>query len=166
MRLDRRQLLAATATVCAGAAAGCSASEEPPTYDGPRVDAPSGVESYLSDTSNFDGEMLDWTGREDPTVDVGIQGNGGNYAFGPAAMQVAAGTTVTWEWTGEGQAHNVVHEDGTFESQSTAEEGFTFSHTFESTGTYRYVCTPHRSQGMKAVVVVTDARTSSATAEG
>ncbi|MFC6976072.1 plastocyanin/azurin family copper-binding protein [Halomicroarcula sp. GCM10025709] len=30
----------------------------------------------------------------------------------------------------------------------------TYSHTFETEGTYRYVCTPHEGLGMKGAVVV------------
>jgi len=71
--------------------------------------------------------------------------------------------TVVWEWTGEGGGHNVVHvpedeeeleiEDATgadepvFETDITDEEGFTFEHQFEDTGTYLYVCEPHRQRG-------------------
>ncbi|MFD1595817.1 plastocyanin/azurin family copper-binding protein [Haloplanus litoreus] len=43
---------------------------------------------------------------------------------------------------------------GAFESQLSAEEGFTFERTFSSTDTYTYVCTPHRTLGMKGAVVV------------
>ena len=59
-------------------------------------------------------------------------------AFSPAAIQVDSGTTVTWEWTGEGGAHNVVHEDGEFESDLQEEDGATFEHTFEEEGNFLY----------------------------
>jgi plastocyanin len=38
----------------------------------------------------------------------------------------------------------------------TAEEGsdVTFEHTFEETGTYRYLCVPHESLGMVGAVHV------------
>ncbi len=111
------------------------------------------VDEYLSDTDNYDG-VVDETGSGELTVLVGAEGNGGNFAFEPAAVQVSPGTEVVWEWTGEGSVHNVVHEDGEFESELTDEEGATFSHTFEESGTYLYYCEPHRSQGMKGAVVV------------
>jgi halocyanin-like protein len=88
------------------------------------------------------------------TVAVGAEGNGGNFAFDPAAIRVSSGTTVVWNWTGQGAQHNVVAEDGSFESELTEEEGFTFEHTFSESGTYEYACTPHRSLGMKGAVVV------------
>jgi hypothetical protein len=71
---------------------------------------------------------------------------------------VDPGTTVIWEWTGEGGSHNVVQEpDGAYESELVTEAGYTFSHTFESEGVSKYYCLPHRAVGMKGVVVVGDA---------
>lgn len=55
---------------------------------------------------------------------------------------------------GEGGAHDVVAEDGGFESELIEDEGTTFEHTFEETGTCRYICTPHGTTGMKGDVVV------------
>jgi halocyanin-like protein len=70
-------------------------------------------------------------------------------------VAVSTGTTVVWEWTGEGGAHNVVAEDGTFDSGETVTEaGTTFEYTFEEAGTYTYVCTPHEAVGMKGAVYV------------
>ena len=111
------------------------------------------VDDYLSDTSNYD-SIEDMTGQSEVTVDVGVEANGGAYGFGPAAIRVDQGTTVVWVWTGEGSIHNVAHTDGEFESEQTDEAGFTFEHTFESSGTYLYECTPHVGLGMKGAVVV------------
>lgn len=121
--------------------------------DGDSGGGSSDFDGWLSDTGNFDG-VVDATGEDEVTVRTGAEGNGGNYAFDPAAVRVSAGTTVVWQWTGEGAAHNVAAKDGGFESEMTAEEGFTFSHTFEESGTHKYVCTPHKAMGMKGVVVV------------
>ncbi|MFA1611179.1 halocyanin domain-containing protein [Halobellus rubicundus] len=110
-------------------------------------------DGYLSETSNYDG-VVDRTGQSEVTVDVGVEANGAYYGYGPAAIRVSTGTTVVWEWTGRGSLHNVVAEDGSFESEQTQEEGFTFSQTFEEAGTVKYYCTPHETLGMKGVVVV------------
>ena len=54
-----------------------------------------------------------------------------------------------------GGNHNVVAEHGTFDSGETvSEEGTTFEHTFEEAGTYTYVCTPHKTVGMKGAIHV------------
>ena len=108
---------------------------------------------WFDDVENYDG-VVDETGASEVTVNVGAQGNGGNFAFDPAAIRIDSGTTVVWEWTGQGSFHDVVAEDGSFESEQTDEEGHTFEHTFEESGTYEYACTPHKAMGMKGAVVV------------
>ncbi|MDQ3442960.1 MAG: cupredoxin domain-containing protein [Chloroflexota bacterium] len=69
--------------------------------------------------------------------------------FAPAAIEVPAGTTVSWEWDGI-EEHNVVG-DG-FESSAQVEGDF--SHTFNEPGTHAYECTLHFF--MRGEVVVTD----------
>jgi len=113
----------------------------------------SGYDGWLDDTSNFDG-TYDYTGQDQVTVWVGASGNGGNLAFGPAAIRVDPGTEIVWEWTGKGGTHNVVDNAGNFESDMYSQAGETYSRTFESEGTYKYLCVPHQSMGMKGVVVV------------
>jgi halocyanin-like protein len=127
---------------------GASGSESEQSSAGPDYG------DWFENVGNFE-ETVDRTGADTVTVDVGVEGNNGTNAFGPAAVRVDPGTTVVWEWTGSG-AHNVKAEDGGFESQITGEAGFTFQHTFEETGIHRYVCTPHRAMGMKGAVVVGD----------
>ena len=147
--VSRRTALRSLAggAACAGLAAGIgSAAAQSDQFDG-----------WFDDVSNYDG-VVDMSGQDEVTVDVGAEGNGGNLAFGPAAVRVTPGTTVTWEWTGEGGGHNVVAEDGTFSSgdEFVSEAGYTYSYTFESDGLYKYVCVPHEALGMKGAVVVGD----------
>jgi halocyanin-like protein len=110
-------------------------------------------DGWMENVGNYDG-VVDETGSDEVTVAVGAEGNGGAYAFDPPAVRVSSGTTVVWEWTGQGAQHNVAAEGGGFESDLSAEEGFTFEYTFSESGTSTYVCTPHRTLGMKGVVVV------------
>jgi halocyanin-like protein len=141
--LGRRDVLRAGAGLAlASTAASAPAAAQQQPFDG-----------FLANTSNFDG-VVDERGSDSVTVAVGAEGNNGNYAFGPAAIQVDPGTTVVWKWTGKGQSHDVVAEDGSFTSEYTEEEGFTFEHTFEAAGVTKYACTPHRPMGMRGVVVV------------
>jgi halocyanin-like protein len=108
---------------------------------------------YLDDASNYDGDAVNRMGETEVTVEVGA-GNS-SLAFDPAAIHVDPGATVVWEWTGDGGAHSVVAEDGTFESGApVGEPGATFRHTFERAGIYRYYCAPHEGIGMKGAVVV------------
>ena len=125
-----------------GGSGGDGGSGEAASFDG-----------WFDNTDNVDG-VVDETGADAVTVEVGTEANGGAYGFGPAAVRVSTGTTVTWEWTGEGASHNVAAEDGSFESELVGEAGHTFEHTFEESGTTKYACTPHEAMGMKGAVVV------------
>jgi halocyanin-like protein len=111
---------------------------------------PSEVEEYLSDANNYS-EVTDETESSSVTVDVGA-GDAG-LAFGPAAVRLSTGTTVTWEWTGQGGSHNVIAEDGTFDSGELQASG-TYEYTFEESGVYNYYCQPHKMSGMKGAIIV------------
>ncbi len=58
--------------------------------------------------------------------------------FGPSAVQIEPGQTVTWTWTGQ-EDHNVVG-DG---MESPTQSNGTFAHTFADPGVYDYECTLH-----------------------
>jgi plastocyanin len=64
-----------------------------------------------------------------------------NFAFGPASLSVAAGTTVTWT-NDDTAAHTVTADDGSFDSSSVA-PGATFSQAFDTAGTFAYHCSIH-----------------------
>jgi plastocyanin len=64
-----------------------------------------------------------------------------NFAFGPASLSVAAGTTVTWT-NEDTAAHTATADDGSFDSSSIA-PGATFSHAFDTAGTFAYHCSIH-----------------------
>jgi halocyanin-like protein len=108
------------------------------------------------------GETADASGMDEVTVQVGVQGNNGPNAFGPAAVYVEPGTTIHWDWTGDG-GHNVIGEgeaesfiDSREETESDIPQSpeTTYEETFDEEGVYRYFCQPHKPLGMKGVVVV------------
>ncbi len=105
---------------------------------------------WFDDVDNYEG-TVDRTGVDTVTVEVGSDGG---LSYGPAAVAVSPGTSVVWEWTGEGGDHNVAAENGDFTSETVSEAGHSFEYTFEESGIYEYVCTPHRAVGMKAAVYV------------
>lgn len=97
-------------------------------------------------------------------------GPGGDFVFEPEEVTISTGETVTWEF--ESANHNVECDpeqsdeaelpDGAepFASYdgddrfATIEEGETWEYTFETAGTYTYVCVPHVGSGMVGTVVV------------
>ena len=64
-----------------------------------------------------------------------------NFAFGPASLSVAAGTTVTWT-NNDSAPHTATADDGSFDSSSIA-PGATFSQAFDTAGTFAYHCSIH-----------------------
>jgi len=108
---------------------------------------------WFEGVGNFDG-VVDETGQSEVTVTVGSNANGGPYGFGPAAIKVDPGTKVTWEW--KQGTHNVVADDGSYESELVSETGHTFSKTFDTPTVSKYFCRPHKAMGMKGAVVVGD----------
>lgn len=155
---DRRNFLktAATLSITGTFLSGCTSSGTAgDTEDTPNADngGQASFDGWFENTANYD-EVIDKTDASAVTVDVGADGNNGAYAFAPPAIKIASGTTVSWEWTGMGGSHNVVADDGSFESEMIGERGHTFDHTFDRSGTYKYYCLPHKAMGMKGVVVV------------
>lgn len=115
------------------------------------------AESFVSsnEANLYEGQIQDRTGESEVTIETGAGDNG--FSFDPSGVAVSTGTTVTFEWTGNGGAHNVVSEDSSdyeFESELTDEQGYTLDVIANDPGTMLYVCIPHRAQGMYGAVAV------------
>lgn len=120
----------------------------------PATDYPA-VNEWVADASIWGGTIADETDSESTTVAVGVEDHRGAFAFSPPAVKVSPGTTVAWEWTGNGGGHDVVFEDADIEpSDIHTDPGVHFEHAFAETGVYRYACRPHEGIGMKGAVVV------------
>ena len=159
--LSRRTFVGAAAALAAGLA-GCSGGSTSDTSGSgdPSDDADangdgsaSAFDGYLGDASNYDG-VVDETGSSEVAITAGAEANGGNWGYDPAAVRVSTGTTIVWEWSGRGGPHDVVAEDGSFSSEQRNGAGHTYTQTFGEPGVVKYYCTPHRTLGMKGVVVV------------
>lgn len=109
---------------------------------------------WFDGVSNYRG-TVEARGRDAVTIEVGVQGDSGYYKFGPAAVAVSPGTELSWEWTGRGGTHNVREHTDEFDSGDPVDdEGTSFEYTTDQPGTYRYLCDPHQSLGMRAAVFV------------
>jgi plastocyanin len=73
------------------------------------------------------------------------------FQFGPRALHVGVGATVTWE-NHDDYAHTVSGGDGIPERSPDITPGDTYQYTFSDSGTYDYVCTIHPN--MHATVIV------------
>ncbi|WP_135851289.1 plastocyanin/azurin family copper-binding protein [Halorussus salinus] len=151
--------------------AGCSA----PTGGGQETDAG----ETTADGTTTGGTTEEGAGGEGGTATTaggGAQGGGtsqvamitegSEYYFDPIGLFVEPGTTV--EWVNEAGAHSsTAYAEGNGGAEVTripndaepwnsgilAEQGATFSYTFEVQGTYDYFCIPHKTLGMIARIV-------------
>ena len=89
-----------------------------------------------------------------PTCDAGTtQVDVQDFTFVPQTLTVAQGTTVCWTNTGQ-SPHTVTSSTGLFDS-GTMMPGDIFSFTFDTPGTFDYICIPHESIGMVGSITVT-----------
>ena len=74
-----------------------------------------------------------------------------NFAFAPASLEVANGTTVTWT-NRDGAHHSVAFDDMVLPDSPVLAQGASFSQTFDEPGPYAYHCGPHPD--MRGTIVV------------
>jgi len=126
----------------------------------PYADPEGAIDSWLQNTSNYNGTIQDRRGEDRVSVQVGADGNGGAFAYSPPAVRVQSGNTVFWQWRGRGGAHNVSARNGEFRSGDPVEGGgLSFQVTFEETGLFLYECDTHSNFGMRGAVLVEEPQT-------
>jgi pseudoazurin len=94
---------------------------------------------------------------EDITIDMlNKRDDGAKMVYSQDIARIDVGDTITWLPTQKG--HNVefiAGPDG-WEAPKKSKLSKEYSYTFDKAGVYLYQCTPHKSMGMIAVVVVGD----------
>jgi plastocyanin len=96
------------------------------------------------------GERVSPSPAQAPTAGASGDVKIDNFKFGPEALTIAAGTTVTWT-NRDDIPHTVVSTDGVFKSKvlDTDEK---FSFMFGKPGTYEYFCSVHPKMTGKVIV--------------
>jgi len=94
---------------------------------------------------------------------VKMGSDSGQLVFVPDEIKICKGDTVTWT-NNKGGPHNVVFDEDAIPSGVSQEsismddqlgdEGATFSKKFDTAGSYKYYCEPHRGAGMNADLIV------------
>jgi amicyanin len=74
-----------------------------------------------------------------------------NFSFGPAALTIQSGTTVTWV-NQDDVPHNVVSSEGKTFKSPVLDTDQTFSYRFTTAGTYSYYCGLHPKMTGKVIV--------------
>jgi plastocyanin len=85
-----------------------------------------------------------------------------NFAFMPSSITIGQGDTVNWTWAGPdtnhsvtakaGQADSFDSDPGKTPSSLDHPPGDTFSHTFNTPGTFNYMCKVHSFMSGKVIV--------------
>ena len=151
--MERRQLLKIAGILATGGVttlAGCSSENG----DG------GGGEPTATETQETTGGVGD-------SNTVMMVTEGSQYYFDPVGLFVESGDTVTFEiqsGTHSATAYNketspasetrIPEGAAAFDSEILSEQGATYEHTFETTGTYDYFCIPHKTLGMVGRIVV------------
>jgi plastocyanin len=104
--------------------AGCTSSSSP---------SPSPVNSAVTSTASQNS--------------IAIQ----NYAFNPSTLTIQKGANVTWK-NEDSVQHDVVSDSSAFSSPLLS-KGETYTHQFNSSGSFSYHCNPHSY--MKGTIIVT-----------
>ena len=94
---------------------------------------------------------------EDTTVSMlNKRDDGAKMVYSEDITRIDVGDTVTW--TPESKGHNVEFIAGPegWEAPKRSKLSKEYSYTFDVPGVYLYQCTPHKSMGMIAIVVVGD----------
>ena len=87
---------------------------------------------------------------------LNVRSDGQSMVYSEDVLKVEVGDTVVWKPKDKG--HNVEFiigpDDIELPKKSRINQEFTY--TFEKSGVYFYQCTPHKSMGMIAVIIVGD----------
>ena len=87
------------------------------------------------------------SGDSSVKVDVDISG----FAFNPATLTVPKGTAVVWV-NSDSVKHTIVSDAGTEINSAALSKGQTYSHTFNTAGTYNYYCSLHPAMIGKIII--------------
>ncbi|MFT4890458.1 MAG: plastocyanin [Halobacteriales archaeon] len=156
--MNRRDFLKGASGVAGGAAATGAASSVGTAQSATTTSGNETAQGTQTGNGTATGTA---TGAAGGATEEVLVGPGGEFVFEPEEIEITPGTTVRWVW--ESDNHNIVvgeqPEDASWEgtpgpASKTYNTGYTYTHTFETTGTYNYWCQPHKAAGMIGDVVV------------
>lgn len=74
-----------------------------------------------------------------------------NFAFSPATLTIAKGTTIKWT-NKDSTAHTVTSDTSAWHDSGSLAQGASFSFTFNKVGTFAYHCSIHPFMTAKIIV--------------
>ncbi len=107
------------------------------------------------ESTKTENQATESTGTKDNTVLSGeVAVTLENFSFNPKNLTVKKGTNVTWT-NKDSTKHDVASDTGTELESELLGQGESYSHVFNTAGTYSYHCNPHAAK-MKATVEVVE----------
>ena len=151
--MERREMLRTTAIVATGGITGLAGCSSTGNGDGGNQPTPTDTQGTVGGSGDSNTVLMITEESE--------------YYFDPIGLFIEPGETVTFEIQSGSHSATAYKEgtssasvtripDGaeTFNSEILSEQGATYDHTFETSGTYDYFCIPHKSVGMVGRIVV------------
>ena len=87
---------------------------------------------------------------------LNVRSDGQSMVYSEDVLKVEVGDTVVWKPKDKGHNVEFIIGPDAIELPKKSRINQEFAYTFEKSGVYFYQCTPHKSMGMIAVVIVGD----------
>ena len=104
-------------------------------------------ESGQNPSSNTAQEQTPPSQSQQKTYEIQIK----SFAFNPGTLTINKGDSIVWTNT-DSASHTIISDSGSEVSSQSLSTGQSYSHTFNTAGTYAYHCSVHPS--MKASIIV------------
>ena len=87
---------------------------------------------------------------------LNVRSDGQSMVYSEDVLKVEVGDTVVWKPKDKGHNVEFIIGPDAIELPKKSRINQEFTYTFEKSGVYFYQCTPHKSMGMIAVIIVGD----------
>ena len=87
---------------------------------------------------------------------LNVRSDGQSMVYSEEVLKVEVGDTVVWKPKDKGHNVEFIIGPDAIELPKKSRINQEFTYTFEKSGVYFYQCTPHKSMGMIAVIIVGD----------
>ena len=87
---------------------------------------------------------------------LNVRSDGQSIVYSEDVLKVEVGDTVVWKPKDKGHNVEFIIGPDAIELPKKSRINQEFTYTFEKSGVYFYQCTPHKSMGMIAVIIVGD----------
>ena len=121
--------------------------QQPTPSNYPNIPSQNNYEGIVNNSPSPSNSVNNTNPTSPQTYNVDIQ----NFSFSPSTLTINVGDTVIWT-NQDSISHTITSDSGTELNSLQLSNGQTYSHTFNTAGTYNYHCSVHPT--MKGTIVV------------